>query len=267
MLAGVESVLSRRGYDLHLRSAIRDTPTSVVDSIMAVRGRVDALLMVDVHLEEEELDEISRFGHPILTLGSRTKGIDSLTIDNREAARAVGHHLVNLGHREIALVEGDPGLALEHASGYERSAGFREALAEHGLEISTIVNGGFSVRGGVEAFTELWAAPERPTAVFCLSDEMALGLLATARRHGIDVPRELSVVGFDDHDLAEAEGLTTVRQDIAELGVLATRRLLSRVTDGGGPTHEVVETGLVVRASTGRPSLIQSPTAGAGSGV
>lgn len=253
VLAGAESVLSRRGFDLLLRSAVRDTPTSVVQSILALRGRVDALLLVDVHLEDDELEEVARFGHPILTLGSRTRGIDSLTIDNREAGRAVANHLVNLGHRRIALVEGDPDLAMEHASGFERRAGFRDALAEHGLEPLAIVNGGFSVQGGGEAFTELWALSERPTAVFCVSDEMALGLLATARRQGISVPGELSVVGFDDHDLAEAEDLTTVRQDVPELGMLAARRLLARIADGGGPTHEVVEVTLVVRSSTGRP--------------
>jgi DNA-binding LacI/PurR family transcriptional regulator len=78
-------------------------------------------------------------------------------------------------------------------------------------------------------------------------------MLAAARRAGLAVPGDLSIVGFDDHDLAEAMGLTTVRQDVADLGALAARRLLGRIAEPAGPNHEVVEVALVVRETTGRP--------------
>ncbi|MEX1280652.1 MAG: LacI family DNA-binding transcriptional regulator [Acidimicrobiia bacterium] len=252
ILAGVESVLSRRGFDLLLRAATRETPTGVVDALMAVRGRVDGVILVDVNLEEEEVEPAVALGLPLVTLGSRAPGFDSITVANREAAAAVAHHLANLGHRRIGLVDGDPDLAMAFSASFERRDGFREGLAEHDLEPVATADGGFSVQGGVEAFAEIMAMPERPTAVFCLSDEMALGFLAAARRHGIDVPGDLSVVGFDDHDLARVSGLTTVRQSVADLGALAARRVLSRVVEGGGPIDEVIEVGLVVRETTGR---------------
>lgn len=252
VLAGVESVLSRHGFDLLLRSALRTTPTGLVDAVMGVRGRVDALLLVDVNPEEEELEPLAALERPVVTLGSRAPGFDSITIDNRGAARAVAHHLANLGHRRVALVDGEPDLAMQYTASYERRLGFREGLAEHGIEPVLAESGGFSVEGGVEAFGAIVASAEQPTAVFCFSDEMALGMLAAARRHGFDVPGDLSIVGFDDHELARAFALTTVRQDVSDLGSLAARRLLGRIGEGGGPTHEVVEVPLVVRETTGR---------------
>jgi LacI family repressor for deo operon, udp, cdd, tsx, nupC, and nupG len=254
VLAGIEGVISGKGYDLHLRAALRTAPTAVVDAFEAVRGRADAALLVDLNLEDEELDALGTLGKPVLTLGSRADGFDSITVDNRGGAAAVAHHLVNLGHRRIAMVDGDPDLSMQYASSFERRLGFRDGLAEHGLEPALTVNGGFAVGGGVEAFSTIMAEPEPPTAVFCFSDEMALGMLAAARRAGLSVPGDLSVVGFDDHDLAEAMGLTTVRQDVADLGALAARRILDRIAEPSGPRHDVVEVALVVRETTGRPA-------------
>lgn len=255
VLAGVEAVLTRNDFDILLRAAVRTTPTGVVDGLLALRGRVDAVLLIDFHLEEEELDAAAAFGKPIVTLGARVHGFDSITIDNAGAARAVAHHLVNLGHRSIAMVDGDSDLAMQYTAPFERRVAFREGLAEHGLQPVVETSGGFSVDGGVEAFSTIMAAPEPPTAVFCFSDEMALGLLGAARRAGLAVPGDLSIVGFDDHDLAEAMGLTTVRQHVSDLGALAARRLLDRISDPRGPSHEVVEVGLVVRETTGPPRL------------
>lgn len=250
VLAGVEGVLSEHGYDLLLRAALRTTPTGVVDALEAIRGRADAVLLVDLYLEDEEVEVLADLRQPIITLGSRVNGHDSITVANRDAARSVAHHLVNLGHRRIGVIDGDPDLSKQYASSFERRIGFREGLAEHGLEPVVVANGGFSIAGGVEAFDAIMSEARRPTAIFCFSDEMALGALTAARRSGFDVPRDLSVVGFDDHELAGPMGLTTVAQGVSDLGALAARKLLSRIDHGVGPTHEVVEVSLVVRETT-----------------
>lgn len=251
MLAGVERVLVAEGFDLLLSVADRSHPSAVVDRVRSLRRRVDGLLLVDLHLEHEEAEVVAGLVPTVVTAGSRTDLFDSVLIDNFEAAAAVARHLVRLGHRRIAMVDGVPGVAIDHSAPFERARGFRAGLAEAGIEPMETAYGEFTTGGGLAAGMRLLGAKETPTAVFAFSDEMAFGLLRAARSLGVRIPDDLSVVGFDDHDLADLLDLTTVRQDVVELGALAARRVLDRVEEPGAPIHEVAPTTLAVRGSTG----------------
>lgn len=251
MLAGVERVLVDEGFDLLLSIADRSHPRAVVDRVRSLNRRVDGLLLLDLHLEDEEAEAIAEMVSTVVTAGSRTDRFDSVLIDNFEAASTVARHLLRLGHTRVAMIDGEPGVAIEHSAPFERARGFRAGLAESGLEVMETAYGEFTTRGGVDAATRLLGAREAPTAIFAFSDEMAFGVLRAARALGIGVPEELSVVGFDDHDLADLLDLTTVRQDVVELGSLAARRVLDQLEAPGTPIHEVAPTTLAVRGSTG----------------
>ena len=134
-----------------------------------------------------------------------------------------------------------------------KTRGFRQTLETAGIEPdeALVLPGNLTAQGGADAMVKMLTNPKPPTAVFSISDEMAIGAVHSTQRMGLSVPDDLSIVGFDDHDLAEFVGLTTVRQDVAALGVAAAEKL-QRMIDGEHPaTDTVFPTQLMIRATTG----------------
>jgi LacI family transcriptional regulator len=177
-----------------------------------------------------------------------------VTHDSRGAARAA-RHLAELGHRRIAFISGPDSFRSSH----ERGAGFRDGLAEHGLTLdeSYVRQGAYTFESGVEAARDLLAMPEPPTAIFAGNDEMAIGVMKAARDAGLDVPRDLSIVGFDDLPMASRvwPNLTTVRLPIRDMGRMAAEKLTarSRGLDPATLIQPEVDPSLVVRDSTAAP--------------
>jgi LacI family repressor for deo operon, udp, cdd, tsx, nupC, and nupG len=176
-------------------------------------------------------------------------------IDNREAAAMAVNHLADLGHRRIGHVAGPPGNVLTEA----RQAGWQEACIARGLtpDPALLYPGDFGLDSGQRA-ARLWLdqpPATRPTAVFLASDEMACGFIGEVLRHGIRVPQDLSVVGFDDIELVAhiAPPLTTIRQPRNELGRIAAERLLARLEGRADDTDTVLPVELVLRGSTAPP--------------
>jgi len=177
-------------------------------------------------------------------------GIPSVHIDNAAAARAVMEHLYGLGHERIAIVGGPPDNPLHQ----QRLEGARAAgRARSRLRGLNVVPGDFSVEAGHAAAVDLLGHPQPPTAIFCFSDQMALGVLAACREQGIRVPEDLSVVGFDD--LASSRylspPLTTIRQPMREIGARAVNLLLAIIEGGDVPLQQTLDFSLMVRGSTG----------------
>lgn len=177
-----------------------------------------------------------------------------VTHDSRGAARAA-RHLAELGHRRIAFISGPDSFRSSH----ERGRGFRDGLAEHGLTLDPayVRTGAYTFESGVEAAAELLALPEAPTAIFAGNDEMAIGVMKAARDRGLDVPGDLSIVGFDDLPMASRvwPNLTTVRLPIRDMGRMAAEKLTAglRGLDAATIIQPEVDPSLVVRDSTARP--------------
>jgi LacI family repressor for deo operon, udp, cdd, tsx, nupC, and nupG len=180
-----------------------------------------------------------------------------MTIDNVAGAAIGTRHLVELGHRRIALMAGPGKRGSRSTVPRQRTEGFELALAAGGLDrdSSLVIDGGFTTAGGAEAMCRLLDRSDPPSAVFCMSDEMAMGALGAARTRGVRIPEDMSVVGFDGHDLAPAFGLTTVGQPVREMGRRATERLLDTIMRTGvADTHDTAEVSLDVRSSTAPPA-------------
>ena len=177
-----------------------------------------------------------------------------VTHDSRGAARAA-RHLAELGHRRIAFISGPDTFRSSH----ERGQGFRGGLAEHGLQLDDgyVRQGAYTFESGVEAAKSLLSMPEPPTAIFAGNDEMAIGVMKAARDAGLDVPRDLSIVGFDDLPMASRvwPNLTTVRLPIRDMGRMAAEKLTAglRGLDPAALAQPEVDPFLVVRDSTAAP--------------
>ena len=149
------------------------------------------------------------------------------------------------------MVSGPPLPDLPTPVPEQRRLGYEDTLESAGLPVDPelAVNGEWTAAGGAAALATLLDRPDPPTAVFCMSDEMAFGVLRTAARRGLNVPSDLSVVGFDDHDLADAMGLTTMRQAVDEMGVRAAATVLGLI-DGDRVTDITWDVPLIVRETT-----------------
>jgi LacI family transcriptional regulator len=175
--------------------------------------------------------------------------VDTVVSDNLRGGRLVAEAMVELGHRHIALIAG-PG---NTTTSRDRERGFREQLAASGVALDESLRrvGQFSHHSGYQWCLDLLASERRPTAVFAANDVIAFGALDAARRVGVRVPADLSIVGFDDIDMAGWEGfnLTTVRQPLVEMGAAAAQLLIERIESGDAapPRHRVFPVGLVRR--------------------
>jgi len=187
---------------------------------------------------------------PANHLGARPVA-PSVGMDDRSAAAEITRHLIDLGHRRIAIILGDP----THSSTHERLAGFHRAMGEAALEVdpSLVGPGLYTFESGLEAARVLLNRPDRPTAIFAHNDDMAAATIVAAGELGIAVPGELSVAGFDDSQFATTvwPRITTIRQPIRAMAQAATDALV-QIMEGSRRTseHRVMPYELIVRGST-----------------
>ena len=232
-----------------------DREVTLLDRLM--HGMADGALVV---LPEETSDELER----LLDTNYRFVVIDPrLPLDARIPAVSAAHssgageavrHLLGLGHRRIAAITGPR----DWVATEERRRGYHAALASYGIlpDPRLEIEADFEIPGGARAATRLLETAEPPTAIFAFNDNLAIGAIQAARAHGLRVPEDLSVVGFDDSEHASliTPTLTTVRQPLAEMGRTAVN-LLRRLLDGQRveTLHVELGTRLVVRDSTAPP--------------
>ena len=224
-------------------------------------GRVDGMVSLDGGVPAEAIGLFAQNGmlNRIVCACEWIAGADlpSVRSDNHHGAQLAIRHLHALGHRNIAHVTGPEDNVLTH----ERRNGMLEERARLSLPARPewVIRGDFSLASGQEAAARIAAMDDRPTAVFCASDEVAFGLISGLTQRGISVPGDISVVGFDDIELAAhfIPGLTTVRQDRRGLGLAAAAMLLERLTDGADAapraTIRTLDMQMVERASTAPP--------------
>lgn len=204
--------------------------------------------------------EVAAAGMPTVTVATGLPPNHRLNvrIDDFEAAREMTEYLLKFGHRRIGFILGHPNIT----ASAERFRGFAAALAEHGLDPddAPVEQGYFTYRSGLAAAERLIARNDRPTAIFASNDDMAAAAVNIAHRAGLDVPADLSVVGFDDTALATTvwPELTTIRQPVAEMAEAAIELLVSAFRrEGDDPpseTERVLGHQLIVRDSAGPPN-------------
>lgn len=254
VLRGLYTEADAAGYEIVLSGVTPDRPDAhAVDTLLA--ERCEALLLVGSGLASGAMARLARQLPVVSVLRPvRAGGVAAVRTDDALGLRLAVEHLRSLGHTRIALLDGvrAPGAA-------ERRQGFRRGVAEGSGARGTLLRGGLTELDGAraaEAFLELGA--ERPTAVAAFNDRSALGFVDVVRQAGLRVPRDVSVVGFDDIEQAGYPhvALTTVRQDAARLGAAAvlavTSRLEERATVDTG-RGSVLAPELVLRASTAPP--------------
>ncbi|MBU2667591.1 LacI family transcriptional regulator [Actinoplanes bogorensis] len=248
LLTGLYDAAERIGYELTLSAVTprRDERTAIAGLL---QDRCAALVLLGPQITVAELGALAaRLPVVAMMRNVRRRDIDVVRTDDARGLHLAVDHLVALGHRRIAHVDGGRWLASA-----ERRQGYRDAMKRHGLEAyGKIVSGGFGEEDGARAARVLLDDP--PTAVTVFNDLSATGLLDVLRRHGISVPGDLSVVGYDDSSFSRLAhiDLTTVAQDIETMATLAVARAVERI-DGAPVVHRevVIPPRLVVRGTTG----------------
>lgn len=260
VVEGAESALLAQGYDLTLYNlgGSAEERRSVFEHFL-LRKRVDAVIAVSLELTPDEVQRLHGVGKPMVGVGGPVPGVRTLSIDDIAVSRLITDHLIGLGHRRIAHIGGDPAIEMDFHLPTNRRFGYQQALEAAGIAADPRLfhPANFTIQEGYAAAKQLLGAPgERPTAIFAASDEMAIGAILAARDLGLDVPRDVSVVGIDDHQLADFFGLTTVAQYPENQGRMAVDVLMNELHPGG-PEPDSFDTplpyDLVVRSSTARP--------------
>ncbi|MGV1003826.1 MAG: LacI family DNA-binding transcriptional regulator [Candidatus Nanopelagicales bacterium] len=254
VLAGAEDVLRRAGYDVLLYALPDDEAREHFFTTMPLRRRVDGVLVITMPLSIEQMARLASLKIPLAAVGMHMEGLASADIDDYAGAKAAVSHLINLGHRRIAMIGGGASEPNPFTTPKARAQGYEDAMKEAGLGVQRgyQVDGEFTIAGGSAAMGRLLGASPMPTAVFCQSDRMAMGALGALRQVGLRCPEQISVVGFGDAEIAASLNLTTVHAPATEQGRLAAELLLSRLA-GGAPDARFLPTELVVRASTCPP--------------
>ena len=253
VVAGVEEVCTEHGYDLLIGSADHQSGSRLFHSDARFHQRIDGAILVDVLCGEQGALELATLDTPVVVLGEQLHAVSSAWVDNVAGGALAAAHLLSLGHRHIGIVRGNSHLSAPWSVPDDRSTGFREALTAAGVPLDDrlVVDGRFSIQGGRVAMNELLSLPSPPTAVFCMSDEMAFGALQAVRERGLTPGTEVSVIGFDDHPVSEAVGLTTVRQRVRQIGRLGAQTMIGLLNGTTNALHHEVELTLVTRSSTG----------------
>lgn len=257
VLEGIEDALLERDYDLTLYN-VRPGTTSrerIFDHFLA-RKRFDGVITIGIEPSPTERERLASLDRPVVALGGQLDGMSSVSIDDVTVSRLATEHLIGLGHTRIVHIGGERSEDLTSSVHGRRLRGYLDAmehagLADHALYVPTEM----SVPGGYAAGVQVVSDPRsRPTAISAASDEVAVGAIIAARRSGVEVPSELSVVGVDGHEYAEMFSLTTVEQSPREQGIAIVELLMDELH--GGRTVPVTvrhRTRLVVRSSTARP--------------
>jgi DNA-binding LacI/PurR family transcriptional regulator len=254
-LSGLGAALRGTGLDLLVYSVDDLADRAAFFDRLPARRNADALLVVSFDLTDQESARLDGLGMPVVYVSQRADGRASVYVDDVAGARHGVRHLVNLGHRRIAYVHAARGPHGFSFSSHRRFLGYREALAEVGTEVDqqlVVAVTEYGRRGAEEAVGALLGLREPPTAVFAEIDQVAIEVMGVLRGAGLDVPGRMSVLGFDDHEMAEWMQLTTVAQPAEEIGRTAGElaRALIDAPDADPARHVVLPTRLIPRAST-----------------
>jgi DNA-binding LacI/PurR family transcriptional regulator len=254
---GAQDFANEKGYQVILANSDYeyDKEFELIDVLR--ERQVEGLLITTTNLGGEVLKTLLAEGFPFVLLYStiRKGPMSAVGVDNYYGGYRATEHLVKLGHRRIAMLAG--GFSFSDRS-HHRWFGYKKCLAANAItyDPALVRQVPYTLAGGKEAIKVLLSVDNPPTAVFCSNDYMALGVMQGAKESGVAIPDSLSVVGFDDMAISSfiSPGLTTIRQPAYEMGRLGTELLLAHIGKSvTKPTHNMMETSLIIRESTATP--------------
>lgn len=262
VIRGVDLAARRHGFHVLVSSSHADSE-ALAEALRSMSGRIDGVMVMAPDVDAP--GAIRGFSHhcPVVLInpGQEVEECDTISVANVEGAREMVKHLLDLGHRSIAMVRGPA----RNLDGEQRLQGYHQALREAGLEPDPRLElrGDFTEPSGWEAGLMLARLEPRPTAVFVANDHMAIGVLAGLAEAQVAVPEDIAVAGFDDIAIARytSPPLTSVRVNPSLLGERAVELLLraKRSPNPGVRQHEVLPTTLSIRRSCGAPPSRRDP--------
>lgn len=284
-LQGIENVLAAAGYDLILYNV--ETVARRDECLRALpRGeRLDGLLILSLPPTDDEVARLRTLGVPAVLIDAHHDGLPTVQIDDVAGGRLAAQHLIALGHSRVAYIgetlDDNP---FHFQPVHDRFQGYCHALREAGLPLRPEYHrqGQYGWRDARRMAHELLDLPEPPTAIFAYSDTMAFGVLEAAQQHALRVPDDLSVIGFDDVEIAQYFQLTTVRQPLYDSGARGAALLLDCIAANDDPlpdhpwpldaqlpaqdeiSHVILPTELIIRATTAAVATAAVATAAVG---
>jgi LacI family transcriptional regulator, repressor for deo operon, udp, cdd, tsx, nupC, and nupG len=256
IIRAIESEAQKAGYSVLLGDTQSLLEREQHYAHMTQSGQADGILLFTYHLPFETNDSKPLMAQlPPLVNSCEAipiDGINKVMIDNTAAAKTAVNHLLDFGHTRIAAVMGPS----DTPSTLERLKGYKLALIEAGIDIddSLIMRGDYGLDSGSSAMEKLLKLKQRPTAVFCFSDDMAIGAMSVLREYGFNIPQDISVMGFDDIRYAKlmSPALTTIHQPLEDIGKACTQLLLQQLAGKlSEATYIELPYTLMVRQSTG----------------
>lgn len=251
---GIEDHAERNGYSVILCNSDDDIDKQLRYLRVLLERRIDGLIVATVASDAAFAQALANLQVPLVLVDRSLEGVnaDQLRVDHEQGAYLATRHLLELGHRRIVCIGGPASTQVAQL----RAAGYQRALDEAGVAARAVVDCPFTSPAGHAAARVLLAAEPRPTAIFAGNDMIALGVLRAAAEHQLQVPRQLSVVGFDDIEVSRYlhPALTTVGQCIGALGEQVAARLLERIrTPDLAVTQRLIEPILLLRESSAAP--------------
>ncbi len=251
---GVEDVASEQGFSVIFCNTDESESEEAEYLNVLLQKQVDGILLVPACCEKDLIVSIQSRGSPVVLLDRRIPGakVDTVRCDSEQGAYQVVRHLLNLGHKRIAILAGPQSIS----TSVDRVAGYRRAMSEAGLDRNAqlVYHAGFTQEGGYQMTKQVLANRVRPTALFAGNNFIAMGIFRSLREAGLRVPDDLSVVAFDDLlvEFVMDPFLTVVAQPAYEMGRQATELLLTRLAGEGPaePQEIVLPIELIVRKSS-----------------
>jgi DNA-binding LacI/PurR family transcriptional regulator len=255
-LRGVDAVLGDSEFDQVIYNVETIDKRDQYLRGLARAQRTDGLLVISLPLRDEDLERLSSAAIPVVVVDAHTPAVEGLPHvvgDDIGGGELATSHLLRLGHRRVAYLGDEFDNPFGFTSSRHRYTGYERAQAAAGLEVRAehVVLGAHSRYEARELAARLLSLPDRPTAIFAASDTQALGVISAAHEAGLRVPDDLSVVGYDDIEIADYVGLTTVRQGLFESGRIGAELLLAEIRRRSAmPASVVLPPEVVVRGTT-----------------
>lgn len=232
LIKGIELITDRNDYVILVTNTMGEVKKELEMFNLFEEKRLDGIIFSGVSLTEKHIDFFEKYKIPTVLVGQTFNKLDfpSVTIDNFQASFDITEYLIELGHQNIGMIRGP---LYDIQAGKERLLGYKTALRENDYPVNNdfIIEGDFTITSGYKAMEEIWSNELKPTAIFSASDKMAIGALNYCLDHGLKVPEDVSIAGFDDMELATAvrPALTTIHQDQVEKGIKTADILLDLI--------------------------------------